>query len=151
MPRTPAAPRRKQGSPRERASRFFVGTYPHGLDEKGRTTIPAKFRETVAARDRSGRLYLRPCGTHVQVYSERLLESIAAQYDPRDFMDADRVEQMRAAGREFVEVRCDKQGRICIPEELRARIDFGDQVLFVGCFQVFEIWPATGEKEARHG
>lgn len=126
----------------ERPSRFFVGTHVHGMDEKGRTCIPARFRQTLERRERARVVYLRPVGDHLEVFGERLLARVARQYDPRDFMDAEKVAAMREAVREIVEVRYDRQGRLCIPESLRRRIGLGDSVAFVGCLQIFEIWPA---------
>jgi MraZ protein len=120
----------------------FAGRYDHALDEKGRTMMPKRFRDRLAAsQDRSiwitnalagaGHLDVRP-DSAFQAFFERV-SKLAPTPEIIDF----RRYYFGAA----MEVEVDNAGRILIPASLRARIGLGDKVAFVGTHaQYFELW-----------
>lgn len=121
---------------------MFAGRYDHALDEKGRTMMPKRFRDRLAAsQDRSiwitnalsgaGHLEVRP-DSAFQRFFERV-----SQQPPTPELIAFRRYYFGAA----MEVEVDNAGRILIPASLRQRIGLADKVAFVGTHaQYFELW-----------
>ncbi len=121
---------------------MFAGRYDHALDEKGRTMMPKRFRDRLAAsQDRSiwitnplsgtGHLDVRP-DSAFQSFFDRV-SKLAPSPEILDF----RRYYFGAA----MEVEVDNAGRILIPASLRGRIGLTDKVAFVGTqAQSFELW-----------
>ncbi len=128
---------------------FFVGTYRHGIDEKGRTSIPSKFRQAVEENAGNKRLYLLPKEEHLEVYTSDLLEKITEGFDPQKLFDKKNLIEMREKARRYVELSFDKQGRISLPENFRQWFKDEEEVVFIGCFQIFEIWPSVSWSKNR--
>ncbi|MEM1417987.1 MAG: division/cell wall cluster transcriptional repressor MraZ [Myxococcota bacterium] len=120
---------------------MFRGRYEHAVDKKGRTSLPARFRETLAEGDAPVRLVLTngldPC---VVAYPEAewlaFEERLAAlpQFDPK--VMALRRYYVSAA----VEVVADKLGRILIPAPLRKHAGLERGALWAGMGRNVELW-----------
>ncbi|MBI5166236.1 MAG: division/cell wall cluster transcriptional repressor MraZ [candidate division NC10 bacterium] len=118
---------------------MFRGRYEHTLDEKGRLSLPAKFREALAERGEN-ELILTDFDTCLAAYplSEwRLLEEkirahSTLQKDVRAFL------RLFYSG--AIESTLDAQGRILIPRELRERAELRKEVVVVGVLNKIEIW-----------
>lgn len=124
----------------ERIESFFVGTYRHTIDDKGRTSIPAKFRQILEAADDSRRTYLVPLKDRIGVYPLALLARISESFGDSEFLAESSITRMRRVASKFEVVKFDKQGRVLIPEAFRAAVDLKDEIIFIGCFKMFEIW-----------
>lgn len=122
---------------------MFMGQYEHTIDAKGRTIIPAKYREGlgdefVVTRGLDGCLYLYPAQAW-QEFAEKL------QNLPSTL-------QNRQIQRQFLskamEVSLDKQGRILVPAMHREMAGLEKDVVFVGMMNRVELWDrARLEKE----
>lgn len=115
---------------------MFIGEYRHTLDDKGRLSVPIKFRDDVAhglvitrGLDRS--LFLYPKNEW-----ERLAQKLAAlplgQADTRAFA------RLMLAG--AMEAEFDGSGRIVIPPYLRAYAGLRKKVVLTGLMDRMEIW-----------
>lgn len=122
-------------------ARFF-GRFEHTIDEKGRLTLPAKFR---AAYEHGG-------------YLTQGLDGCLALWTPEEFESQTETMQQRAAqtqaDRNLVrlwasnstDLLVDRQGRISIPARLRQFADLADDVLVLGAIDRVELWdPARWE------
>lgn len=129
---------------------MFRGHFEHSIDAKGRTSLPARFRDLLAA---TGDLRLvitpalfDPClHAHPLRAWEALEEKIATlpQFDPN--VVAFRRRYVSAA----VECELDKQGRLLVPPALREHGDFHKEVLWAGMGPTIELWSKERWKVAQ--
>jgi MraZ protein len=122
------------------------------MDEKGRVSLPARFRETLAGLGDS-RLILTtnvdPAGQCLVAYTlqewQAFQERISAlpQFDEAVI----RLKRLHIAG--ATECATDRQGRILIPPVLREYAGLKGQVLFAGLGTNIEIWDRTRWEEER--
>ncbi|MBV8774966.1 MAG: division/cell wall cluster transcriptional repressor MraZ [Deltaproteobacteria bacterium] len=122
---------------------MFNGRFDHAIDDKGRVSIPARFRE-VLQREGHDRLYI----TNFMLDRERLLEL----YPPNEWEKVvAKFSGSRAADREdqlfetfYIggahEVPVDRQGRILVPPRLREFARLGREVTFSAKHNRFELW-----------
>jgi MraZ protein len=123
------------------------GEYEHVLDDKGRVTLPAKFREyfeRAAFITRSVDEHA-PC---VDVFPpEAWAEYEAKKVEPREESgtpDDDRI--IRTIYRNLTKTEPDKQGRVLIPSKLVERFRLNEKVVILGRHDRLEIWnPQTLE------
>ncbi len=119
------------------AYKMFIGTYYHTIEEKGRVSLPKKFRETdsssnwIITRGLDGGLFLFFKNTFI-AEMEKLQTRSFTQRANRDFI--------RLMTNEAQEVEVDDNGRIQIPEFLRAAAQLTKDVVIIGSFQRVEIW-----------
>ena len=123
--------------------RVFSGRFDHAIDEKGRVSIPARFREELE-RDGHDRLYI----TNFIDNGQRCLEL----YPPNEWTrllekirEKTRFDtQMRAFQLFYIggahEVMVDKQGRILVPPKLREFAALGREVTFSALTEHFQLW-----------
>lgn len=115
---------------------MFLGTHTPRLDEKGRIFLPAKFRDELAGglvitRQQDRCLAIYPTATFVD-----LTQVISAA--PSSVKQVRDVQRMLAAGAS--DETPDKQGRITIPQPLRAYAGLDKDVVVVGAINRVEIW-----------
>jgi MraZ protein len=116
---------------------MFVGEYEHTLDDKGRITLPAKFRNSfpdglMLTRGMDGCLYV-----YAQAEWKSLVDSHLASLDPLS-QDDRMIQRHFFSGAS--EAAPDKQGRIGIPPKLAAHARLGREVVIAGVFDHLEIW-----------
>jgi MraZ protein len=122
-------------------STMFRGHFEHAIDAKGRTSLPARFRDVLAAEN-DLRLVVTPAlfdpclHAHPMKAWEELEAKIAAlpQFDPN--VVAFRRRYLSAA----VECEIDKQGRILVPPSLREHAGLTKEVLWAGMGKTAELW-----------
>lgn len=123
---------------------MFRGTHEHAVDAKGRTSLPAKFREVLAEKyGAEQRLMITvspdgaPCLRAYPVQEWAAIEeklASASSFDPRV------MELVRAFVGGANEVEVDKLGRVLVPQSMREHAGLVKNVAFVGALQHFEIW-----------
>ena len=122
---------------------MFIGEYSHSLDEKGRISIPAKFRlklseGLVLTRGLDGCLWIYP-----QEIWERLAERISGL--PITQKDARSFSRLMLSG--AVDLNLDKTGRINIPKYLLDYAGIKNKVAFAGMYDRIEVWPEDKWRE----
>jgi len=124
----------------------FNGRFDHAIDEKGRVSIPVRFREELE-RDGHDRLYI----TNFIFEGQRCLEV----YPPNEWTRLQ--EQIRQKARFDNQVRSfelfyiggahevlvDKQGRILVPPKLREFAALDRDVTFSALTDHFQLWDKT--------
>lgn len=115
---------------------MFIGEYAHTLDDKGRLAIPVKFREVLKA----GAVITRGLDTCLFIYTveewERLAQKLAAL--PLGQAATRAFSRLMLAGAMAAEV--DKQGRVVVPEYLRAFATLKKNVVIAGLYNRLEVW-----------
>ncbi|MBI4094498.1 MAG: division/cell wall cluster transcriptional repressor MraZ [Candidatus Liptonbacteria bacterium] len=117
---------------------MLLGEFKHNLDTKGRVAIPAKFREKLTA----GAIITRGLDNCLFVFAlaewqalaEKLVSLPLAQANSRAFA------RLMLAG--AMDVGLDAQGRILIPDYLRAYAGLGKQAVVAGLYNRIEVWNA---------
>jgi MraZ protein len=119
---------------------MFFGTYEHTIDEKNRLTLPARFRDALAA----GVVLTRGLDTCLDVYTrpqwDALVEARLAPLDPfsKEARDLKRYFFAAASDAEL-----DKQGRVLVPPALSGYARLGREVVVAGVHDHLEIWDRT--------
>jgi MraZ protein len=132
---------------------MFIGEYSHNLDDKGRIAIPVKFRVDL----KKGAVVTRGLDSCLFLYTksewEKLAEKLAAL--PISQANSRAFSRLMLAGAMDVEV--DKQGRIILPEYLRAFAHLKKEVVLAGLYNRLELWDGEiwnkykGQTEAESG
>lgn len=128
---------------------MFRGVYEHQIDAKGRTSLPARLRETlVGAYDE--RLILTtaldPC---LHAYPVREWEALETALGKRNPMEPGVKTLMRLYVASAQECPLDKLGRVLVPPTLRAHAALEKDVVWVGMVKVIELWSRTGWAKAQ--
>ncbi|TSC93951.1 MAG: MraZ protein [Candidatus Berkelbacteria bacterium Athens1014_28] len=118
---------------------MFIGEYHHTIDEKGRVSIPVKFRAGLASgcvvtRGLDKCLWLYPADEW-QNLAEKISELPITQKNARSFS------RLMLAG--AADLTTDRIGRINIPNHLRQYAVIKKEVVIVGIYNRIEIWPAS--------
>jgi MraZ protein len=120
---------------------FFTSTYRHGVDEKRRVQVPAKWRSSEAE---VLTLILWPRGSMPDACLLVLppAEWLALVQKLKSMPYSDRnAEALRSLlGRKSDRVTLDKAGRICLPEEMAKAAGIESEAVLAGKVDRFEIW-----------
>jgi MraZ protein len=124
-------------SPNPAPTKFFAGEFSHGMDGKGRLTIPVSWRLSDADS-----FYFFPDSSDRFLRAMRPAEfALAAQNHPdAQASPADQMEFQRYFCSRAHELTADKQGRLVLPEALRAGYGVQGEIMLVGTFNSFEVW-----------
>jgi len=124
----------------------FVSTFTNKIDAKGRVSIPAAFR-AVLARDgygggEVGGLYCYPSldAPALDAGGERLAKKIDALLSGLADYSQERDELSVALYGDVHILRLDGDGRIVLPESLRAHAGIAGEIAFVGLGEKFQMW-----------
>ena len=128
---------------------MFRGVYEHQIDAKGRTSFPAKLRETLVG-SYDERLILTtsldPC---LHAYPVREWEQLEAALARRNPMEPGVKSLLRLYVASAQEVPLDKLGRVHIPPTLRAHAHLEKDVVWAGMVKVIELWSQEGWLKAQ--
>jgi MraZ protein len=120
---------------------MFRGHYEHAIDTKGRTSLPARFRDVLAASS-DLRLVITPAlfDPCIHAYPMRAWEDLEAKIAALPQFDPNVVAFRRRYLSAAVECELDKQGRILIPPPLREHAGLAKEVLWAGMGKTAELW-----------
>jgi MraZ protein len=115
---------------------MLLGEYEHKIDEKGRVTIPPKFRSEF----REGGVLAQGLEKCIAVYPLSLWKRMAEKFAS---MPLDRVKARRRNRYLFAtafDFELDGQGRIALPLPLRRYAGIKNSVVIVGVNNYLELW-----------
>lgn len=120
---------------------MFSGAYEHSVDDKGRTVIPARFRQKLGEKF----VITRGLNGCLWIFSEQIWPQIQQKLTPKSLLDQRGVKLERYFLGAACECIPDKQGRVAIPQMLmdHAQIKNGDAVWTIGLTDKVEIWNKT--------
>lgn len=126
---------------------YFNSSYRHGVDEKRRLQIPAKWRPEEEGVELTVIEWPKhQAGTCLRVLPPHKMDQLMADIDAMPNSDPNKVVLKRVIGSKSEQVALDKSGRICLPEAMARAAGIKDEVLLVGLLDRFEIWnPARYE------
>jgi len=122
--------------------------YRHGVDEKRRVQIPAKWRPAQPGGEFTLVLWPKekegPC---LRAYPPSQMKILMEQIASPGTDPAYKGVLKRIIGAGSMLAPLDKVGRICLSEDMAKAAGITDQVMLVGCLDRFEIWsPERYEK-----
>ena len=127
---------------------LFLSTYVNKVDRKGRVSVPATFRSTLAAHRQPNLLIAFPSvrlpalectgSDRMAEMQERIetLEQFSDEYENLSLLFADAHP-----------LTMDGEGRVILPEKLKDHAQIGDEVAFVGLGAMFQLWNPAGYEE----
>src|SRR5256712_8459605 len=118
---------------------MFIGRYAAPVDPKGRVSIPARYRATLAQYE--GNLIVVPQEQCLDVYPFTAWERVVRALNGQSQFD----ERLRRVGRLWIsrakEIELDRAGRILLPPDSRQQSGLAKDVTPVGLGRdFFEIW-----------
>ncbi len=127
---------------------YYNSLYRHGVDEKRRVQIPAKWRPAESGVEFTLILWPKSLeGPCLRVLPPQEMAELMRDIDAMPNSDPKKVVLKRFIGSESVQVTLDKAGRICLPEEMATAAGIADEAVLVGLLDRFEIWnPKRYEK-----
>ena len=120
---------------------YYNSLYRHGVDEKRRVQIPAKWRPAESGTEFTLIVWPKskegPC---LRVLPPKEMAELMRDIDAMPNSDPNKVVLKRFIGSESVQVALDKAGRIVLPEEMSKAAGIADEAVLVGLLDRFEIW-----------
>lgn len=120
---------------------MFRGSFEHAIDDKGRLSIPARYRE-ILKRRRERELVLVDLlfDTCIAAYPSKAWQQIEQNLLSKGNSDKRFRDYVRFISARAVESPVDSQGRILIPPQLREKADLRRDVVIIGVLDKIEIW-----------
>jgi MraZ protein len=115
---------------------MFLGEYSHAIDEKGRLTVPARYRQLLA----EGGYITRGFDHNLMVLRIASFEEMSRKVNQMSLTNPNTRELRRVLFAQAQFVQPDKSGRILIPQFLREQMGLDGDVQVVGMGAYFEIW-----------
>ena len=127
---------------------YYNSRFRHGVDEKRRVQIPAKWRPQKATGELTLILWPREgVGPCVRVLPPTQMAKLVQDIDAMPNSDPKKVVLKRIIGSDSAQASVDKAGRICLPDEMARNAGIKDEAVLVGLLDRFEIWnPERYEK-----
>jgi MraZ protein len=119
------------------ATTFFVGEFTHALDNKGRLTIPSKWR--ISGGDNTYLALPNP-GGYVTVYPPKMISRLDEKVAQASLSNTRAQALMMELFSKAHSFGCDKQGRINLNDKLIEHAGISDRAVLVGNFSAFAIW-----------
>ncbi|MCL4180255.1 MAG: hypothetical protein KJ072_21240 [Verrucomicrobia bacterium] len=120
---------------------YYSSCYRHGVDEKRRVQIPAKWRPS---KPEVLTLVLWPKGTTPEacllVLPPAEWHDLVQKLKGMSFADPKAQALRHLLGTKSDRVTLDKGGRICLPEGMAKAAAIGEEAMLVGMVDRFEIW-----------
>ena len=120
----------------------YKASYRHGVDEKRRVQIPAKWRPT-QPDVRFHLMVWQPPGQQqacLLVLPPRAYGKLEEKLEAMSFSDPQAESLRRFLGELSDDVFLDKGGRICLPDSMAKAAGIAGEAVLVGLFDRFQIW-----------
>lgn len=115
---------------------MFTGEYRHAIDEKGRMAVPARMRPSLEG----GCVVARWLDACLAIFPMAAWEAISAKVGSLPITDPNARLLQRRLFAGALETELDKQGRVLIPESLRAAAFLEGEAVVVGGRDHAEVW-----------
>jgi len=129
---------------------FFRGLFEHSIDGKGRTSVPARFRDVLVQSYGGEKLVVTFGFTDVAtekflgVYPLKNWEEIEAGLAKRNQSEPGVKEIYRSYVANAFEVEVDKLGRVLLPPNLRSYAVLEKDVVWLGQVKRMHLWSKAG-------
>jgi MraZ protein len=125
---------------------MFLGQFYHSFDDKGRLTIPVRFRDLLVP---DGAYVMQGFDHNLMVLPSPTFEFLSHRVNKLSMTDPTARLLRRLVFSTADRVEVDKVGRILIPQFLRQKVGVENQLVVVGMGDYFEIWtPEQWEEQS---
>lgn len=118
---------------------MFLGEFEHTIDDKGRLTIPAKFREALV----DGVVITRGLDKCLWAYARSEWEVLAQRIAKLPSTNRPARNLARFMFSNAFDSIPDRQGRVLIPQALRDYAEIENDSIIIGVMNRIEIWNPT--------
>lgn len=115
---------------------MFIGEYNHTIDPKKRLALPSKFRGELGSKV----IVTRGLDNCLFVYPMKVWDGLAEKLGSLPVGEAGTRSFIRVMLAGATDVELDSQGRVLLPEYLKADGGLKKDVTIVGLFNRLEIW-----------
>ncbi len=118
---------------------MFTGSFFHTMDNKGRVSIPSRYRDILQERQ-DRQLVLTNFDSYILAFPQSEWVKVEAKLGELAFFRKDlrAFQRFLISGVEYCPL--DRQGRILVPQNLRDYAKLNREVALVGAVRCFEIW-----------
>jgi MraZ protein len=129
---------------------LFLSTYVNKVDRKGRVSVPATFRSTLATNRESNLVVLFP-SMRAPALDGTGSDYVEEMKDRLETFDqfSDEHENLSLLFADAHPLTVDGEGRIVLPEALKEHAQITTDVAFVGLGAMFQIWEPARYSEHR--
>jgi MraZ protein len=115
---------------------MFLGQYAHVIDDKGRLTIPSRYRDALAG----GAYVCQGFERNLMVLTPEYFKNISRSVNQMSLTDptSRQLKRLMYSTADYVEL--DNAGRIRIPAFLRENAGLESETVIAGVGEYFEIW-----------
>ncbi len=117
---------------------MFLGQYEHTIDDKGRLTIPVRYRELLS----DGAFITEGFDGNLMILTSSAFMTISDRVNRMSMTDPNARDLKRMMFGRANQAEIDKAGRMLIPAFLRDRAGLKTNVVLVGMGDYFELWAA---------
>ena len=120
---------------------LFLSTFVNKVDRKGRVSVPATFRSTLATHRHPNQVVLIPSFKYEAIDGTGS-DHLAEMMEGLNTLDqySDRRDDLALVFAESRSLQIDGEGRIVLPDELKDHASISDEVAFVGLGTMFQLW-----------
>jgi len=115
---------------------MFLGRYEHAIDEKGRITIPVRYRELLA----NGAFVTQGFDRNLMVLTAPSFEQISRTVNEMSLTNPDARQLKRLIFSSAERCEIDRAGRMLLPQFLRESAQLDGAAMIIGAGDYFEIW-----------
>ena len=127
---------------------MFFGTYQHSIDAKGRTSLPARFREALAAAGEAKLVLTQyPHWKAVQALPHSVWKELERKVLETSPLDARAQRNVLRFYSSAHEVDLDVHGRVLVPPTLRAHAGLQKEVVWVGMGRTIQLFDKAAYDE----
>ena len=120
---------------------YYNSLYRHGVDEKRRVQVPAKWRPSAPEVEFTVILWPKAKqGACLRVLPPEQMARLMRDIDAMSNDDPNKVVLKRFIGSQSEQVALDKGGRVCLPEQMAKEAGLVKDAVLVGLLDRFEIW-----------
>ena len=126
---------------------LFLSTHINKVDKKGRVSVPASFRATLAGEGFQGIVLFRS-NVHMALegFSFSYMQDLSRRLDDFDLFSAEQDDLATAVFGESVQLPIDGDGRVVLPKDFIDFAGIDEQAAFVGLGAKFQIWEPVSFK-----
>jgi transcriptional regulator MraZ len=129
---------------------LFFSTYVNKVDRKGRVSVPATFRSTLASNRYPNLLISFPSVRlpAIECTGSDRMEEMQARIETLEQF-SDEYENLSLLFAEAQPLTIDGEGRVILPEALKEHAQIGGEIAFVGLGANFQLWNPASYDEHR--
>jgi len=126
----------------------FFGTFQHSIDTKGRTSLPVRFRDTLAAAGESKLVLTQyPHWRAVQALPHSVWKELEKKVLETSPLDARAQRNILRFYSSAHEVDLDVHGRVLVPPTLREHAGLAKEVVWVGMGRTIQLFDKAAYEE----